>query len=172
MDKLKTAEEQLGAKQEALKQVMDLLQKLEDEYNQARKEKEELEASVDLCAKQLERAEKLITGLGGEKISWGKKAKEYREALISITGDIVLSSGIIAYMGAFMMGYREQCLEAWQVVLDGREIPFTHNFSLQDVLSDANTIGIWVNNQKLPNDKFSIENAIILKNSTRWYPIF
>jgi len=55
----------------------------------------------------LERAEKLITGLGGEKISWGKKAKEYREALVSITGDIILSSGIIAYMGAFMMGYRE-----------------------------------------------------------------
>jgi len=37
------------------------------------------------------------------------------------------------------------------------------------VLSDANTIGTWVNNQKLPNDRFSIENAIILKNSTRWY---
>lgn len=37
------------------------------------------------------------------------------------------------------------------------------------MLSDANTIGTWVNNQKLPNDRFSIENAIILKNSTRWY---
>jgi dynein heavy chain, axonemal len=36
------------------------------------------------------------------------------------------------------------------------------------VLTDANTIGIWVNQQKLPNDKFSIENAIILKNSSRW----
>jgi len=35
-------------------------------------------------------------------------------------------------------------------------------------MTDANTIGIWVNQQKLPNDKFSIENAIILKNSTRW----
>jgi len=36
------------------------------------------------------------------------------------------------------------------------------------VLCDANTIGIWVNQQKLPNDKFSIENAIILQNSSRW----
>jgi len=35
-------------------------------------------------------------------------------------------------------------------------------------MSDENTIGIWVNSQKLPNDKFSIENAIILENSTRW----
>lgn len=31
--------------------VMDLLQKLEDEYNAARKEKEDLESSVDKCAK-------------------------------------------------------------------------------------------------------------------------
>lgn len=68
---------------------------------------------MDKCAKQLERAEKLISGLGGEKVSWSKKSKEYREALISITGDIMLSSGIIAYMGAFMMGYRDECLEAW-----------------------------------------------------------
>jgi len=33
-----------------LKGVLDLLQKLEDEYNAARKEKEDLEASVDKCA--------------------------------------------------------------------------------------------------------------------------
>jgi len=51
--------------------------------------------------------------LGGEKINWGKKAKEFRESLKSITGDIILSSGIIAYLGAFMMGYRDQSLKAW-----------------------------------------------------------
>lgn len=72
-----------------------------------------MEAQVDKCAKQLERAEKLIAGLGGEKISWANKAAFYREAMISITGDIMLSSGIIAYMGAFMMAYRENCLFAW-----------------------------------------------------------
>lgn len=41
-------------------------------------------------------------------------------------------------------------------------------FSLQNVLSDPLTIGIWTNNQLLPNDNFSIDNAIILKNSSRW----
>jgi dynein heavy chain, axonemal len=51
---------------------------LEDEYNAARKEKEDLESSVNKCAKQLQRAQQLINGLGGEKINWSKKAKEYR----------------------------------------------------------------------------------------------
>jgi dynein heavy chain len=67
-----------------------------------------------------------------------------------------------------MMGYRDSCLKAWQNLLDEKQILYTDNYSLQEVLTDANTIGIWVNQQKLPNDKFSIENAIILKNSSRW----
>ena len=29
-------------------------------------------------------------------------------------------------------------------------------------------IGQWTNSFKLPNDDFSIDNAIILKNSNRW----
>lgn len=36
------------------------------------------------------------------------------------------------------------------------------------MLSDPLTIGIWTNSQQLPNDSFSIDNAIILKNSSRW----
>lgn len=36
------------------------------------------------------------------------------------------------------------------------------------MLSDPLAIGIWTNSQQLPNDNFSIDNAIILKNSSRW----
>jgi dynein heavy chain len=35
-------------------------------------------------------------------------------------------------------------------------------------MTDLITIGRWVNNDKLPNDNFSIDNSIILKNSRRW----
>ena len=48
------------------------------------------------------------------------------------------------------------------------EIKSSGKFSLQSVLSDPLIIGIWTNQQQLPNDDFSIDNAIILKNSTRW----
>ena len=41
-------------------------------------------------------------------------------------------------------------------------------FSLQNVLSDPLVIGIWTDQQQLPNDDFSVDNAIILKNSNRW----
>ena len=62
---------------------------------------------------QLERAEKLIKGLGGEKEAWRKKALEYREESKSIIGDCKLSAGIIAYLGAFPIAYREDTIHSW-----------------------------------------------------------
>ena len=40
---------------------------LTQQFQEKTKQKEELEEQVDTCAKKLERAEKLIGGLGGEK---------------------------------------------------------------------------------------------------------
>jgi dynein heavy chain len=39
---------------------------------------------------------------------------------------------------------------------------------LQNILSNPLEIGQWTNQEQLPNDDFSIDNAIILKNSSRW----
>jgi dynein heavy chain len=47
-------------------------------------------------------------------------------------------------------------------------ILFSKDFSLQKTMSDPITIGKWTNQDKLPNDSFSVDNAIILLNSPRW----
>lgn len=83
-------------------------------------------------------------------------------------GDCVLCSGIIAYLGAFPITYRDDTIEEWQKLITQLCIKSNENFSLQNVLSDPLQIGVWTNTQQLPNDKFSIDNAIILKNSSRW----
>ena len=56
-------------------QVLDKLQLLNDELEANQKKKESLEANIDLCSKKLDRAEKLIGGLGGEKERWGEAAR-------------------------------------------------------------------------------------------------
>lgn len=80
----------------------------------------------------------------------------------------MLCSGIIAYMGAFPITYRDDTLSEWKELLKTLDIKSSGRFSLQSVLSDPLIIGVWTNQQQLPNDDFSIDNAIILKNSTRW----
>lgn len=43
----------------------------------AKTEKEKLEAEVNRCRIQLERAERLIQGLGGEKEAWKRRALDF-----------------------------------------------------------------------------------------------
>ncbi len=68
--------------------------------------KKDLEDNIDLCSKKLDRAEKLIGGLGGEKDRWTENAKVLGETYINITGDVLLSSALVAYLGAFTVDYR------------------------------------------------------------------
>ena len=116
-DKLSTAETKLAEKKAILKEVMDLLNKLESDYQSAKKEKEDLENSVNKCKVQLDRAEKLIKGLGGEKEAWRRKALEYREEALSVIGDCKISAGIIAYLGAFPIAYRDETISCWRELL-------------------------------------------------------
>ena len=69
--------------------------------------KKELEDNIDLCSKKLDRAEKLIGGLGGEKYRWTDAARLLGEKLVNITGDVLLSSGVVAYLGAFTVDFRQ-----------------------------------------------------------------
>ena len=48
---------------------------------------------VDLCGKKLERAEKLIGGLGGEKDRWSAAARSLQDIFENLTGDVLISSG-------------------------------------------------------------------------------
>lgn len=68
--------------------------------------KRELEDNIAQCEKKLIRAEKLIGGLGGEKDRWTESAHALGEIYVKITGDVLLSSGVVAYLGAFTVSYR------------------------------------------------------------------
>lgn len=45
-------------------------------------------------------------GLGGEKARWSDTAKMLHGLLGNIVGDVLLSSGFIAYLGAFTVDFR------------------------------------------------------------------
>ena len=60
------------------------------------------------CEARLIKAKSLIGGLGGEKTRW--KAESERLAIVydNLTGDVLVSSGMIAYLGAFTSLYRAE----------------------------------------------------------------
>lgn len=84
-----------------------------------------------------------------------------------LVGDVLISSGVIAYLGAFTVHYRNSCINSWLSLLKQFEVNCATNFSLKEVLGDDVKIRDWQLNE-LPTDDFSTDNAIILENSKRW----
>lgn len=164
---LDKAQSELKGKQAALQVVLDKVAKLEADLAAAYKKKSDLQFQVDDCSKKLTRATQLIGGLGGEKARWSEMSAKLQIVYDNVVGDIMLSSGVIAYLGAFMVVYRDKALTHWGAELRKKSITCSDNFSLTATLGDAVKIREWTI-AKLPNDSFSIDNAIMLQRSNRW----
>lgn len=114
-------------------------------------------------------AETLLGGLSVEKVRWSEIASTLRIALDNVIGDVLLSSGFIAYLGSFPKQYRDDLSKTWIAKCFELEIPCTEDFQLPTTLSDSTEIRKWTT-AKLPADDYTIESAIIVKNAHR-YPL-
>uniref|UniRef100_A0A1I8HSD8 Dynein axonemal heavy chain 7 n=1 Tax=Macrostomum lignano TaxID=282301 RepID=A0A1I8HSD8_9PLAT len=164
---LTVAQEALARKQAALKEVQERLSKLQSDLEMNKRRKIELENEVNLCTKKLDRAEQLIGGLGGEKDRWKEAAHELGFAYTNLTGDILISSGIVAYLGAFTSAFRQEQTLSWVAAVREHNIPVSERFSLVQTLGSPVEIRTW-NINGLPTDDFSVENGIVIKNARRW----
>ena len=164
---LREANEIWAVKKKDLKEKQDLMQELQDKYDKALAEKDKLEKEILQCETRLSNAQKLISGLGKEKARWNKNVEDLRADSTHLVGDILISSGIIAYLGVFPIDYRNQCIDSWGDLLKKYEIEKTVDFKLQEVLGDPVRMRDW-SSWKLPQDDVSVDNAIILENSSRW----
>jgi len=58
-------------------------------------------------------------------------------------GDIVISSGVIAYLGVFLKSYRDDCTKNWAKMLMDFNIRSTENVSIKNVLGEPMKIREW-----------------------------
>ena len=100
--------------QAKLKAVMDKLERLEKEFNEANDKKLQLQRDVEECAARLERAKKLIGGLGGERTRWTESCASLELSYAKLVGDALISAATIAYTGAFTPTFRKSMTDHWQ----------------------------------------------------------
>ena len=100
----------LAIKQRELQAVVDKLAALDAQLAAANEKKANLEAEYKLCSDKLDRAGKLISGLGGEKARWTDAAERLQAQLDALPGDMLLAAGYIAYLGPFTTLYRRALL--------------------------------------------------------------
>ncbi|XP_026532204.1 dynein heavy chain 12, axonemal [Notechis scutatus] len=98
---------------------------------------------------------------------WSHAADDLQNTYDNLTGDVLVSAGVIAYLGAFTAGFRQECTKDWSKLCKVKNIPCSENFSLSKTLGDPIKIRAW-NIAGLPTDQFSIDNGVIVDNSRRW----
>lgn len=98
---------------------------------------------------------------------WSETAKKLGFQYINLTGDVLISSGLVAYLGAFTSAFRQEQLQVWAKSVKDKGIPCSDEFSLISTLGEPVQIRAW-NINGLPTDSFSVENGIIIRYATSY----
>ena len=165
---LREAEEKLKIVQEQVAQLNAELAVVMAEKEKAEKELNDAVAEETKCKNKLSLARRFTNALGSSSERWTINIKEYEEQLALIIGDILIASAFVSYCGPFPKKYREKIKDSFFQFIEANNIPKSENaFDPLKILTNDAEKAKW-NNQKLPADPVSIENATILTNSERW----
>ena len=164
---LETASASLREKQLVYDEANSKLKVLQADLATKKSKKAELENEVETCSRKLERAEQLIGGLGGERDKWAVIVGNLGTKFVRLTGDVLLASALVAYLGSFSSEARNTKLKEWMEKCKEHAVPFSEDFSLYNVLGDPITTQAW-QLCGLPTDEFSTDNGIITFTAKRW----
>lgn len=72
----------------------------------------------------------LIEGLGGEKARWTESADRLGAQYVNLTGDVLVSAGVMAYLGPFTATFRARQLSSWVRHCKAKAIPCSESPTL------------------------------------------
>uniref|UniRef100_UPI00398F1A35 dynein axonemal heavy chain 11 n=1 Tax=Pristiophorus japonicus TaxID=55135 RepID=UPI00398F1A35 len=139
-------------------------------FERAISEKVRCQDEVNRTNKTIELANRLVKGLESENVRWAQSVTQYHEQEETLCGDVLLMAAFISYAGSFSKRYRYELVQnMWMPYLRSQKvpIPMTEGLDAVALLTDDATIAAW-NNEGLPSDKMSTENATIVSSCERW----
>ncbi|XP_059474542.1 dynein beta chain, ciliary-like isoform X3 [Neocloeon triangulifer] len=174
---LADANAELAAAQHKLTLIKQQIQSLEGqlaqltgEFETATQEKMQCQREADQTNKTIDLANRLVNGLASEKIRWAHAIDSLRGQATTLPGDVLVVSAFVSYVGGFNRKFRQDLLrDAWLPYFKKLQpsIAITEDLDPLSLLTDDAKIAAW-NNEGLPSDRMSTENATILTNSQRW----
>ncbi|XP_037074053.1 dynein beta chain, ciliary-like [Pollicipes pollicipes] len=165
---LAAAQDKLAEIKERVVVLEETLGKLTADFEEATAAKVKCQKEADATAYVIDLANRLVGGLASENVRWGESVARYKEQETTIPGDVLLVTAFISYVGCFTKQYRTELLDKqWFPQITKLEVPTTPELDPLSLLTDEAQIATW-NNEGLPNDRMSAENATILTKSERW----
>jgi len=158
---LAVAEAELSAKEAEVKG-------LNDEFDSAMAEKQKTQDEADKTVAKMDAANKLIGGLGGEKIRWTAQSKEFAATIRKLVGDVSLACGFVSYCGPFNGTFRDKLLnKRFRGDCEEKGLPLSASVEpVRFLLEEAQLSEFAL--EGLPTDKLSLENGLMTTKATRW----
>jgi dynein heavy chain len=166
-EKLAIVRASLAEKRKKLKEVADKIERLERMFAEKKALEASLQAKIDDCNKKLERANKIIAGLAGEKTRWTETVARLTKEYGYLIGNCLVAAGMVAYAGPFTAQFRLELEAEWRDGSTKRGLALLPDISMKQLMEDPVTTKLWTA-ASLPNDNLSIENGIIMFGSRRW----
>lgn len=110
---LDTSTTQLNGKIEELRLLEDSLSDLQKQLKIEKDNFESLKTEHERCSKRLQRATEIVASLGGEKERWQQAMESIEIKSKTMIGDVLISSGIVAYLGQLTEPYRNRQIREW-----------------------------------------------------------
>jgi dynein heavy chain len=151
-----------------LKSLSAELTTLQANFHKAKAEQLELKQMAEVMERRLVAADKLVSGLGSERIRWGKDLLELKAQRVQLLGDCLLVSGFLSYTGAFNWEMRKELIyNRWLNDLSSRLVPISENFRVEKILVNDVELSKWAE-EGLPADELSIQNGILTTKASRF----
>ncbi|XP_018327462.1 dynein beta chain, ciliary [Agrilus planipennis] len=167
---LAAAQEKLAAIKRKVVSLEEQLAQLTADFEQATAEKMRCQQEANATNATIQLANRLVGGLASEKVRWAEAVNNLTAQGYTLPGDVLLITAFISYAGCFTKQYRQDLINKhWLPHMKNIEprIPRTDKLDLLSLLTDDTQIAKW-QNEGLPSDRMSSENATILTNSDRW----
>ncbi|XP_037350847.1 dynein axonemal heavy chain 17 isoform X1 [Talpa occidentalis] len=146
------------------------LSNLTSAFEKATAEKIRCQQEADATNRVISLANRLVGGLASENVRWAESVENFKSQGITLCGDVLLISAFVSYVGYFTKKYRNELMEKFWIPYINQlkvPIPITKGLDPLSLLTDDADVATW-NNQGLPSDRMSTENATILCSTERW----
>ncbi|XP_063817028.1 dynein axonemal heavy chain 9 isoform X3 [Pseudophryne corroboree] len=167
---LQAAEEKLATIKAKIAHLNENLGKLTAKFEKATADKLKCQQEADATALTISLANRLVGGLASENVRWAEAVRSFKLQERTLCGDVLLITAFVSYLGYFTKKYRQDLMDkTWKPYLGQLKVPIPVTESLDPLtmLTDDADIAAW-QNEGLPADQMSTENATILTNCERW----
>ncbi|XP_068888721.1 dynein axonemal heavy chain 9 isoform X1 [Aphelocoma coerulescens] len=167
---LAAAQDKLATVKAKIARLNENLGKLTAKFEKATSDKLRCQQEAEATACTIALANRLVGGLASENVRWAEAVKDFKQQQSTLCGDVLLTTAFVSYLGYFTKKYRQDLLDGvWRPYLHQLKVPIPVTPCLDplSMLADGAAVAAW-QNQGLPAERTSTENAAILSSCERW----